>query len=1265
MRFFALSTLLFLLFNLASFTSTAQVTTNTQLHKQASIQQGEKEKKEYEQLKKLAREKGWKLVINGKNGYKSILAGIDSLGMPLYLSTNNNILAAATIGTNRLWPGGSTGLNLDGSSDNVKGKLAIWDGGNILSTHVELTGRILQKDNDVVSEHSTHVAGTLMASGVNPLAKGMSFGLKQLVAYNFTGDLSEMMGEAPNLLLSNHSYGYNAGWVFNEEESRWEFWGRQGANEDFKFGYYSAETQIWDSIAYNAPLYLIVKSAGNSRDVNGPAVGQPYFRFNASNVMASAGNRPAGISNNDGYDILSTTSTAKNILAIGAVNPIGNGYTKPGDVVLAEFSSWGPTDDGRIKPDVVADGVNLLSSVSASNTSYATFSGTSMSSPNAAGSLLLLQEYYSKLHSGAFMRAATLKGLAIHTADEAGPAPGPDYQFGWGLLNIAKAAAVIKANNTTDLIQEGTLANTGTVSIPVIASGNGSLSATISWTDPKGQVEPVATALNNSTKKLVNDLDIVIKKGAVTYRPWILSPGSPSVAATTGDNTLDNVEKVEVSDVVPGDSYTIQITHKGTLERGSQAYSLLASGVGGVAYCASGATSTAGAKIDSVSFANIQNKNIAGCTSYTSYTNLVANVEPSKTIPFFMRLTSCDASTADKVARIYIDVNNDGDFTDAGENIGTSSVINGNGDYATSVTIPAGLIPGKYTLLRIVMEETSTPAAVLPCGSYTKGETQDYRVLIATAGNDLGISELISPEVGNCASGQQRVTVRIQNFGNTAKSNVPVNVVVKQGAATVATLTGTFPGTVPGNSDVVYTLQTPFVSIAGTTYTITSSTTLPGDQNAANDQNVTTISIPASSTDPAGTAVICGTDHATLTVAPVSNDIYTWYNAAGATVPIAVGPTVTTPTILPTYYLGKNDNKLNIGPATKDVFPSGNYAEFQNRFMLFNNSVPLTIESVRLYIGNSNAARKLNFILGRNFSFDATSGSITFIPEGTATLDIYPTDPTPQAGTQNNDPTDPGAVFYLNLPVETTGEHMLLLNNPNDNDLVSIFRNNNITTSPYPVGIPGIFTFTSNSASFGTGTLPDDFQKFYYFFYDLKLRLAACPSPNRTVITATNALAPVISLNGNIFTSTTATGNQWYLNGAPINGATGQTFTAVYTGVYKVQSADANGCPLFSNEVNFQATPVTNVDPSEIGLTVFPNPATSGQFTLQLETRTRGDLSISLLNTVGQRVYQSTLTGFTGRLNKQIITGKIASGVYYLQVLQDNKIYVKKIVVLD
>ncbi len=165
-----------------------------------------------------------------------------------------------------------------------------------------------------------------------------------------------------------------------------------------------------------------------------------------------------------------------------------------------------------------------------------------MSSPAAAGSGFLLQEYYYKL-CNTFMRSATLKGILIHTADEAGPADGPDYQFGWGLIDMVKAASVITSKNTDQLIQENTLTDaSGTFSLPVVASGKGPLTATICWTDPAATVDEV-NILNNRTPKLVNDLDLRITGNSSTYTPWILNRLNPGAATTHGDDTLNNVEK--------------------------------------------------------------------------------------------------------------------------------------------------------------------------------------------------------------------------------------------------------------------------------------------------------------------------------------------------------------------------------------------------------------------------------------------------------------------------------------------------------------------------------------------------------------------------------------------------------------------------------------------------------------------------------------------------------------------------------------------------
>ena len=292
-------------------------------------------------------------------------------------------------------------------------------------------------------------------------------------------------------------------------------------------------------------------------------------------------------------------------MTIGAVNAIPDGYKNSTQVVMSSFSSWGPTDDGRIKPDVVANGVGLLSANSTADNAYATSSGTSMAAPNTSGSLLLLQEHYNKL-TGSFMRASTLKGLAIHTTDEAGTTPGPDYRFGWGLLNIRKAATIITNRNSTSRIIEDSLLQSATKTINVIASGTGPIVATLSWTDPPGSVDLI-NVLNNRTPKLVNDLDIEINFGAAIIKPWKLDPLNPANAATKGDNIVDNVEKIEINNPLPGESYTITIRHKGTLRNNKQIYSLILSGAGGIAYCPSGPVSSANSRIDNFTFSGINN----------------------------------------------------------------------------------------------------------------------------------------------------------------------------------------------------------------------------------------------------------------------------------------------------------------------------------------------------------------------------------------------------------------------------------------------------------------------------------------------------------------------------------------------------------------------------------------------------------------------------------------------------------------------------------
>jgi hypothetical protein len=1215
----------------------------------------------------LAKQKGWALTITDKEGNVGKLVGVDAFNLPKYYIQHNNAIAANTTRANQLWPGGSSGLNLSGSSNAVKNKLGVWDGGKILNTHVELVNRVTQKDNAaVLSDHATHVTGTMVASGVNPSAKGMAYGIQGIIAYDFTGDKAEVASEAANLLISNHSYGTITGWNYNSSQSRWEFYGRSTDNEDYKFGYYSNDAQLLDSIAYNAPYYLFVKSAGNSRNQNGPAVGQPYFRYNASNSMAAAGNRPDGISSNDGYGIVSWDGNAKNILTVGAVNGISSIYSRPEDVVMSNFSCWGPTDDGRIKPDVVANGVAVLSSTSGSNTSYASLSGTSMSSPNASGSLLLLQELYARLKNGEFLRAATIKGLAIHTASEAGSAPGPDYKFGFGLLNVEKAASVIStavANNNSasseHLMFENVLnATTTSFSTNVIASGKGQLRATISWTDPKGNVETV-NVLNDPTPKLVNDLDVRVttNNGTKVFRPWVMIPSSPSSDPSPGDNVIDNVEVVDVDSTIPGQSYTVTVTHKNTLQRGVQAYSLLVSGVGGTAYCASAASNNTGGKIDSVSFRTIRYSNPTGGTTYTDNTKMVAQVEPLQSVPFYVRAASSDATNANKIGKIFIDYNNNGTFTDDNELVATSGNLSNGSAFTGSIAIPNTVSIGNLLRMRIVLQETSSAAEVNACGSYVKGETQDYRLLVINPSNDVSITNISSPSSLECEDSTQYLTVQLRNNGSAPADNVSVTATIKEGNTVISTINAPYPGTIPGQTNANLTLQRPFLTKANTTYNVAVRVNFTGDQNPSNNTLTNDISISSKSGTPDAVGTICGSNAILRVVNPETNANYFWYNSASSNTPIAAGPTLNTTTIPAnkTYFVGR-EMKTTVGLPNKMVHPDGGYNSFSGNFVRINNSVPVIIESARLYIGNPGTVQVMLADLGTL----NPNGSYTYFPLSSVTFNVTATHPTPTGGAVTGNPAaDTGAIYQLNLPVNTPGDHVLIVTCSNG---ATIFRNNNIIGATYPMPVPGVFSITGNSVNWGSTNDPNPF---YYFFYNMKIRTqAGCVSDKGTVV-ATNVVAPTISKVADSLVSSALSGNQWFFNDIPIAGETGQKTKLRQSGAYKVVVTDATGCAQSSNIINHVVTALPpEVVAKEINLTVSPNP-NNGKFQLRFEVKNRAPLNIDILTASGQKVFTESTPNFNGVYSKEINIGKPSSAYYLLKIEHNKKTYTQKVIIID
>ncbi|MDY0109026.1 MAG: S8 family serine peptidase [Candidatus Krumholzibacteria bacterium] len=508
------------------------------------------------------------------------LFGVLPSGRPLFIATEN-VDAAATVATDLVWPGGSAGLDLSGA--NPLGSLAIWDGGAVRIAHQEFTGRAVSGDGSSnVSSHATHVAGTMIAAGADPDARGMSFA-GTLQSYDWGDDTGEMAAAAAGLLcLSNHSYGYVAGWRYGwSDPDAWYWFGDPTVSEieDPGFGFYDPTAAAWDDLAHAAPYYLIVKSAGNDRSDAGPEPGGGHYAWSDQVndwVWSTVVRDPDGGA--DGFDSIPYHGTAKNILTVGAVLDIPGGWTSPDDVQVSAFSSWGPTDDGRVKPDLVANGVSLYSSIASGDAEYARYSGTSMSAPNVTGSLNLLVEHYRALHGGQRPLASTLKAIVLHTASEAGPTPGPDFMHGWGLLNTAAAALMISDDAAGGRrLRVATLAD-GTADLyRFYHDGDGELKVTLAWTDPAGS--PPAWSLNPTTPMLVNDLDLKLVRESdnAVFWPWLLDPAAPAAPAVTGPNHRDNVEMILATGAGAG-TYLVEVSHSGSLQ-GGQTYSLVVSGL--------------------------------------------------------------------------------------------------------------------------------------------------------------------------------------------------------------------------------------------------------------------------------------------------------------------------------------------------------------------------------------------------------------------------------------------------------------------------------------------------------------------------------------------------------------------------------------------------------------------------------------------------------------------------------------------------------------
>ena len=612
------------------------------------------------ELNDIARRYGVEKVIEDENGKKLILSG-ELLG-PIYIQSNDT-LSSAGISADEVWPiqnnaslpgyfpwsytESHTGLSLSGAGQT----LGLWEvDGGVRTTHVEMgTGRVFQKDGAALdtSSHATYVAGTMAAAGVGNVfgnfyeSRGVAY-QATVFAYatsaNFQTDRENAAagnGTDPPLRASNHSWGFLAGWRREDIDPtagtnlQWVWYGPTAASfqEDFKFGFYFADqtvsngcTQMDFFMRSQAPQHLMVYACGNDRSEGpGTSPGTYYYRNGTSFTPVSAAAVPRDWDDGDDgfYDTLGAPGTAKNVLTIGACEDVFQvsgsnlfiGYGPTANVVPSSFSGVGPTDDGRIKPDLVAVGSPsqtirqplglmfgtpsapvILAPSAVGNGNYTPgIRGTSFAAPAVTGALGLVMQrraqLYPTLPAAQAWQGSTLKAIAINTCDDVG-AEGPDYRLGYGVMNARTAVLAVDADYAQgrgSLIKEFTLTPSQTVSWNVISDGSQPLSVTLPWSDVPGPALTTVSGADAQNAMLVNNIDLKVEYfGAATsstlpstplatFLPWTLNPdltiksaATRALPAARGVDIRNNVEKVSIASPAAG-RYRITVTHSGGL----------------------------------------------------------------------------------------------------------------------------------------------------------------------------------------------------------------------------------------------------------------------------------------------------------------------------------------------------------------------------------------------------------------------------------------------------------------------------------------------------------------------------------------------------------------------------------------------------------------------------------------------------------------------------------------------------------------------------
>lgn len=421
------------------------------------------------------------------------------------LNTNGR---AASRGNVLKAPLSAGGKNLDGQGVVV----GIGDNGDIQS-HLDFTGRLINRAAEIMRAHATHVSGTIGGAGlIQELYEGYAPKATLLTQY-YSGIFSNAPAYIQDygMVITNNSFG-------------------TVTDDCFYNGLYDLTSRILDQQAIDLPELQQVFAAGN----NGTLNCAPY---------------PAGFKT-----VLGGYQSAKNVLTVGSTNYQSN---------VSGFSSRGPVRDGRLKPEIMSMG-EFTASTWTSN-AYSYNNGTSMAAPGVSGGLALLVQRYRQLHAGANPKNGLTKAILCNGADDKGNA-GPDFKYGFGRMNLIRTDIMMENSTYFNSTVANTVTNTHSITVPANTSR---LKVLLYWQDP------AASVMASST--LVNDVDLqVILPSSATVLPAVLDtlPANVNNTATSAADHINNIEQVVIDNPAAG-NYDLKVIGNAITQNPSQEYFLV------------------------------------------------------------------------------------------------------------------------------------------------------------------------------------------------------------------------------------------------------------------------------------------------------------------------------------------------------------------------------------------------------------------------------------------------------------------------------------------------------------------------------------------------------------------------------------------------------------------------------------------------------------------------------------------------------------------